>query len=324
MERVVVWQSAFLGDLVLTSNLLLNLHLNFPKGEIVLVSQPFGVELFGNIPWLRVIPLEKTLKGTYRVIQLIKGFELGFGVQRGARTSLSLFLAKVKDRVGFHNAEMNFLFTRRVKHRWGIHEVKRNQKLLRAVGLKVHTHDLFLPIEETLLEEIKGKFNLPEEYVVIAPSANFKPKRWLEENFSEVIDNLLKEGINVVLTGGKNDIEVSKRVLSFLKNPNGVIDLTGKTTLRELVGVIKLAKVLLSNDSAPVHIAEAVGTKVLTVYCATSSYYGFYPRRGVYLEPKNLQCHPCKPNPKVCKIKTEDCRSAVNPKNVINNLIRLI
>lgn len=320
MEKIVVWQSAFLGDLVLTSNLLLNLFKNFPNGEIVLVSRPFGVELFKDWEQLRVIPLEKTLKGTYRVIKQIKGFDLGFGVQRGLRTSISLFLAGVKERVGFRNAELSFLYTRKAEHKWGIHEVERNQNLLKEVGLKIFTDELFLPLNKTLLEEVKDKFKLPSEYVVISPSANFRPKRWSEKYFAEVIKFLQKEGVKVVLTGGKNDIEISERVLKFLENTEGVINLTGKTSVRELAGVIKLAKVLLSNDSAPVHIAEAVGTKAVTVYCATSSYYGFYPRRGVFFEPKNIPCHPCKPNPKVCKTGTEECRFAVKPEEVIKKL----
>ncbi len=321
---IVVWQSAFLGDLVLTTNLLLNLERAFPEGVIKLVARPFAVELFKNWERVEVIPLEKTLRGTWRVIRSIRGSELGFGVQRGLRTSLSLYLAGVKERVGFQNAELSFLYTKRVDHRWGIHEVERNQNLLKAVGIKPYTDRLFLPVSEEDLQRVRDKFRLPERYIAVSPSANFLPKRWAEGHFAKLIDLLLEEGFKVVLTGGKGDTEVSHRVLSLVRDPKGVFDLSGKTSVGELVAVIKLAKILVSNDSAPVHIAEAVGTPAVSVYCATSSHYGFYPRSGLYFEPKNLNCHPCKPNPKVCKTGTLECRYAVKPEEVFEGVLNLL
>ena len=318
--NVVVWQSAFLGDLVLTSNLLLNLHKHFPRRKIHLVARPFAVELFKGVDWLEVIPLRKTLSGTYEVIKRIRGFNLGFGVQRGLRTSLSLFLAGVKTRVGFDKAEFSFLYHLKAEHRWDVHEVERNQNLLKAVGLRIYTEKLFLPTDEERLKEVREKFSLPESFAVVSPSANFEPKRWREEYFAEIVRFINRKGLPVVITGGKGkDEEVAKRVKELAKT-DGVIDLSGKTTVGELVAVIKLAKFVVSNDSAPVHIAEAVETPVAEIYCATSHYYGFYPRRGIFFEPKNLDCHPCKPNPKNCPLGTEKCRDAVKPAEVVEAL----
>jgi len=322
---IVLWQSAFLGDLVLASNLLANLLINFPREEITLVARPFAVELFKGIERLRVLPLKKTLGGTREVIRQIRGYKIAFGVQRGLRTSLSLFLARIPTRVGFKNAELSFLYTHRVDHRWGIHEVERNAQLLKALNLKVYTDRLFLPIDWKTLERVEKKFNLKGEFVAVAPSANFEPKRWREDYFARVIELLLKEGIEVVLMGAKGkDEEVARRVLSLLGEPKGVKNLAGKTTVGELVHLIFLAKAVLSNDSAPVHIAEAVGTPVLTVYCATSPHYGFFPRGGLYLYPQNLKCHPCKPNPKSCPLSTLECAGAVKPEEVFNRLITLL
>jgi len=324
--KVVVWQSAFLGDLVLTSNLLLNLFENLPSAEIFLVARPFAVELFKNFhPNLRVVPLEKTLKGTWSVIKTVKDSDLAFGVQRGARTSLSLVLAKIKERVGFNSAELAFLYTKRVEHSWGIHEVERNQKLLKAVGLKAFTDKLFLPMDTNLLKEVKEKFELPKEFVAVAASANFEPKRWSSSHFAELIEKITSKGWPVVLIGAKGkDEKVAQKVVSKLRDPSKVINLVGRTSVRELVHIIKLSRLVISNDSAPVHIAEAVETPVITVYCATSSYYGFFPRRGLFFEPKNLSCHPCKPNPKFCKAGTEECRLAVAPEEVWEGVKQLL
>jgi len=323
--RIVVWQSAFLGDLVLASNLLVNLLINFPNAELILVARPFAVELFKGLDRLKVLPLKKTLRGTWEVVKHLKGCEVAFGVQRGLRTSLSLFLARIPTRVGFKNAELSFLYTHKAPHSWGVHEVERNQQLLKVLNLKVHTDRLFLPINWKTLERVEKKFNLKGEFVAIAPSANFEPKRWNEIYFAKLIDLLKEEGFKVTLIGAKGkDEEVAQRVRSFLKDPKGVKNLVGKTTVEELVHLIYLARLVVANDSAPVHIAEAVGTPVIAVYCATSPYYGFFPRSGVYLQPKGLKCHPCKPNPKVCKVSSMECTQAVKPEEVYKKALFLL
>ncbi|HID79170.1 MAG TPA: glycosyltransferase family 9 protein [Aquifex aeolicus] len=323
--RIVVWQSAFLGDLVLAGNLVVNLLINFPNSELILVARPFAVELFKGLDRLKVIPLKKNLKGTWKVIKQLAGCQIAFGVQRGLRTSLSLFLAKIPTRVGFKNAELSLLYTHKAPHYWGIHEVERNQQLLKVLNLKVYTDRLFLPINWKTLERIEKKFNLRGEFVAVAPSANFEPKRWNEKYFAKLIELLMKEGFKVTLIGAKGrDQEVAQRVLSFLKEPKGVKNLVGKTTVEELVHLIYLARLVVANDSAPVHIAEAVGTPVITVYCATSPYYGFFPRRGVYLQPKGLKCHPCKPNPKECKFSSMECTQTVKPEEVYEKALYLL
>jgi heptosyltransferase-2 len=316
--KVLVWQTAFLGDLVLTSNLLLNLHKNFPNEVIYLVAQPFAVELFKDISWLGILPFDKTLRGNIEILKTIKSFDLAISPHRGLRTALTLFLAGIKERISFDRAEASFLYTKRARHEWGIHEVERNQRLLQTAGLKVYTNDLFLDWSKEKLLQVKEKFKLKIPYVVISPGANFLPKRWKPEYFARVMDFLQREGYKVVLTGGRKDIETAEEVLNHLKNPDGVINLVGETSIRELIHLIKGAELVVSNDSAPTHIAEAVGTKVITVYCATSSYYGFYPRRGKFLEPPKgaISCHPCKPNPKKCKTGTWECVSFIKPEEV--------
>ncbi len=89
------------------------------------------------------------------------------------------------------------------------------------------------------------------------------------------------------------------------------------------MAVISLSKVVISCDSAPVHIANALGVPALSVYTATSPDYGFYPLIGGYVKPK-LYCSPCSPNPKVCKTGTQACLSMVGVGDVLKGLERLL
>jgi heptosyltransferase-2 len=96
MEKIVVWQTAFLGDLVLTSNLLLNIHKNFPDKEIFLVARPFAEELFFDLPWLRIIPFNKTLKENWEIIKKTKRVRFGYFSPSGFENLFIPFFGKNK------------------------------------------------------------------------------------------------------------------------------------------------------------------------------------------------------------------------------------
>jgi len=323
--KILVWQTAFLGDLVLTSNLLLNLHKNFPNTEIWLIARPFSLELFSSLEWLKIIPFKKRILENIQLINFLKKLRIPLAISphRSLRASLSLFLAGIEKRVGFDKAEGSFLYTDVVPHRWGIHEIERNLLLLKAIGGEIYTKKTFLPIDEKILSYVAEKFKIKEPAILIFPSANFKPKIWKASYFAEVIEYLKREGFNIYLCGAPSDIPQAVKVLEYLKHKKEINFLVGKTSIKELVHLIKLSKLVITNDSAPTHIANAVGVPALTIYCATSKYYGFYPLKGIYLEPKNLNCFPCHPAPKKCKRGDFKCTEGVKPKEVIEVIIQL-
>jgi heptosyltransferase-2 len=104
-----------------------------------------------------------------------------------------------------------------------------------------------------------------------------------------------------------------------LRNKASFIDLVGRTSLRELMGVIAGSKAVVSNDSSPVHIANALGVPAFTVYTSTSPEYGFYPLKGGYIK-NPAPCSPCSPNPKRCKTGSGECLSLPSPDSVLESL----
>jgi heptosyltransferase-2 len=114
-----------------------------------------------------------------------------------------------------------------------------------------------------------------------------------------------------VVVGTGKDMERAKVFDAY------AINLVGKTSLRELMAVISRAKLVISCDSSPVHIANALDVPAITIYTSTSPIYGFYPLKGAYLTPE-LACSPCSPNPKRCKTGTYDCVRAVSVEKVLS------
>jgi len=325
--KIVVWQTAFLGDLILTTPLIASLKNIYKESKIYLISKPFGKDVFKNNPYLdKLIIFDKNKQSTLNLIKTLykEKFDIAISPHRSHRASYSLFLARIPKRIGFDKAGFSFLYTDKAIHRFdGTHEIIRNLSLLKFLPEYDETKiidipQIFLDEEE---EKYFTKFKLVEkDYIVIAPGSKWATKRWTAKGFAEVIDILSYEGQNIVLIGSKEDEEFTEEILKKVKR--NVINLVGKTTLRETFSIIKNAKLLISNDSAPVHMAVAFNTPVIDIYGPTITDFGFYPyRNGVVVEIKDLPCRPCGLHGSdKCPISTHECMEKLTPSMVIEKI----
>ncbi len=302
--RFLVWQTAYLGDVVLTTPLIRTLQENFPGSEVLFVGRPFIGELFKGWKGLKLLPFSKGFFESFRIAKRIRGYDVAIVPHRSLRSALVILASGIPVRIGFDRSEFPLAFTHRVKHSWDLHEVDRNLKLLEPLGCSKLLRDPWLPMSEGEKRSVLEKFSLEEKsYLVVSPFSNFPLKEWALEEWAKLIKELGKK-IEVVVTGtdGKRAELLSKEV-RFL-------NLAGKTSLRELMGIIGGARGVVSNDSSPVHIANALGVPAVTVYTSTSPKYGFYPLMGSFVESKT-PCSPCSPNPKRCRTGTKECLRSV-------------
>ena len=262
---------------------------------------------------MELITFDKGFWESFEVIEKLREYHIAISPHISARSALILFMAGVPTRIGFDRSELKWLYTHIVKHRWGIHEVDRNLELLKPLGIREFERMPYLFVSEEEKKRVRDKFRLPESFAVLSPFSNFRLKEWNIDRWLELSKRL---NITPVIVGAD-----TQRASIFDKVEG--INLIGKTSLRELMAVISLSKVVISCDSAPVHIANALGVPALSVYTATSPDYGFYPLIGDYVKPK-LYCSPCSPNPKVCRTGTQACLSMVGVGNVLKGLERLL
>ncbi|HAV39762.1 MAG TPA: ADP-heptose--LPS heptosyltransferase [Aquificaceae bacterium] len=304
--RILLWQTAYLGDVVLATPLIKSLKKNFPKAHIAFVGRSFIKELLKGFD-IELIPFDKRIKESFEMLEKIKDYHVAISPHISARTALILFFSGIPIRIGFDRSELSWLYTHRIKHRWDMHEVDRNLELLKSLGIKNFERLPALMVEEEEKRKAIEKFNLPREFVVISPFSNFPLKEWSLENWLELVKRIRLP----VVVVGKERGEAFK--------DSSVINLVGKTSLRELMAVISLSKAVISCDSSPVHIANALGVPAISIYTATSPDYGFYPLKGYYLKP-DLWCSPCSPNPKRCKTGTQACLNKVRVEDVLEKL----
>ena len=311
--RILIWQTAFLGDVILATPLVLTLRKNFPSSSITFAGRPFIKELFKG--WdIDLLPFSKGFRESFSVVKKIRNFDVAVVPHRSLRTALIMLASRIPRRIGFDRSELKLAFTDIVEHRWDLHEIDRNLELLKPLGVKEFVRKTYLPLSEEEKRSILDKFDLEDRgYVLINPFSNFPLKEWSLENWKTLIKKL--SGEEVVVTGLKEDYEKARSLSEGVRFRN----LVGKTSLRELMGVVAGARVVVSNDSSPVHMANALGVPAITVYTATSSDYGFYPLLGSYVN-NPAPCSPCSPNPKRCRKGTRECLSLPSPNLVFEVL----
>lgn len=303
--KFLIWQTAFLGDVILSTPLILTLKENFPEARIAFAGRPFIRDLFKG--WdLELIPFSKGIIESFRIVRRLRGFDFALVPHRSLRSALIILFSGIPVRIGFDRSELSFAFTEVVPHRWEVHEIDRNLELLKPLGITRFVRETYLPLSREEKEKTLSKFGLKErEYVVINPFSNFRLKEWSLENWAELIKGL---EVKVVVTGLPTDRVKAEK----LRERADFVNLVGRTNLRELMAVVGGARVVISNDSSPVHIANALKVPAVTVYTSTSSSYGFYPLLGRYID-NPAPCSPCSPNPKKCKTGTEECLGLPSP-----------
>jgi heptosyltransferase-2 len=162
--------------------------------------------------------------------------------------------------------------------------------------------------------------------IAIAPGSAWKTKRWLIERFSELSVILANAGFEILIIGGKEDIELGKTIIKTAKHKK-IHDATGKLSLLQSAELIRRCKTLVTNDSAPLHIGVAMRTPVVAIFGATVPEFGFAPygKNDSVIETKNLPCRPCAIHGgNECPIGTFDCMKKIEAKVVAEKVKSLI
>jgi lipopolysaccharide heptosyltransferase II len=291
----LVIQTAFLGDVVLTTALLSALA--DQHGPLDVVTTPIAAPLLETHPAVRqVIPYDKRRDqrgwaGLQAMVQRLKSerYERVYLPHRSLRSAALALLSRIPARIGFTGA-WSFLYTEsRPKPRTG-HETDRLLALADEPPGAYPPHLRPTPEDEQAVAEL-----LDEAFVALAPGSIWGSKRW--PYFAELTARLA-ERIAIVVVGGRDDVGVGEEIERAATGGNGrrqVVNVCGKLTLRQSTALIGKAALLVTNDSAPLHLATAMGTPVVALFGPTVTEFGFGPLRAgdIALGVDGLLCRPC-------------------------------
>jgi heptosyltransferase-2 len=322
---VLIAQTSFLGDVVLTTPLVSALRRRLAPRRLAVLVRPEAVPLVAAHPDVDAVLVDdkrgrdRGLGGLVRVARRLRaeGFDLVVSPHRSLRTALVLAAAGIPQRVGFRQSRGAFLYHRRVPRDRRHHDVERNLALAAPFGGAPEPARLHVPV--TAEAAARAAALVPPgagPLVGIAPGSVWATKRWSAEGYAAVIAGLAADGARCVVLGGPDEVALAERVAALAGS--GTV-LAGRTDLATLVAVIDRLALLVANDSAPMHVACAREVPVVAVFCATTPALGYGPwgPRATVVEA-DVDCRPCaRHGGRSCPRGTEDCIRLVAPAAVL-------
>ncbi|MHB8338580.1 MAG: glycosyltransferase family 9 protein [Ignavibacteriaceae bacterium] len=336
MEKILIIQTAFIGDAILTLPMIQKLNEFFPNSQIDVVAIPSTAEIFSASPFVNeVIVLDKKNKhkSYWALIRFSKGlrsrnYSRVYSPHRSFRSSFIVMNLNTKETYGFSTSSFKHVYKHLIDYKTTNHEVQRNLDL---IGYKYDEEtwriqpDVEIPKTGVqIVEKYFANLDSKREFIAIAPGSIWNTKKYPIEYFEEIIKFLTGKFI-IILIGSEKEKKICDEIAS--KFDEDVISAAGKFSLLESIEVLKKTKILISNDSAPTHLGMCAGIPVLTLFCSTIPGFGFYPysKKSSYLSYDDLSCKPCGIHGRQqCPIKTFDCGFKLTPKTVISKIEEML
>lgn len=327
MEKILVIQTASIGDVILVTSLLEKLHHKFPDSQIDLLLKSPNQQLFTQHPFINNLWIwQKDDKKYLRLWDLCdrirkEKYDVVFCVHRFLSSGIVTLYSGAKKRIGFKKNPLSLFFTHRVEHKIekGIHEVDRNISLLEGYWCKTAPRPQLYPTKD---DYAKTSLYKQGNYYTLSPSSLWKtktlePEKWIE------LTNHLPQDSTLYLLGSKQDYELCQYIKKHSQHTN-TFNLSGELTLLQSAALMRDAKMNFTNDSAPLHLCTSVNAPVTAVFCSTTTDFGFTPLSDDSLVVEATPTPKCKPcglhGAKQCKLGTFECSKNID----INKLIERI
>ena len=320
MSSLVI-QTSFLGDTILTTPLIAELG---RSGPVDVVTTPAAAGLLRNHPSVRsVIPYDKrgADRGPFGFLRMAMrlrrfGYDAAYLAQGSMRSGALAMAAGVRRRVGFASSAGRRFYTHRVELREELHHSARLLSLAGAQRENVRPR-LFPGIPERgAVDRLLAFHEVHDDgppLVALAPASVWGTKRW---PYYAELARLLTPRARVVIIGAKNDVALSDQVCESVP---GAINAAGMLTLLGSAELIRRCNLLVTNDSAPQHLASAVDTPTLAIFGPTVPAFGFGPL-AAHSATMGLDALPCRPcdrhGPRKCPLGHWKCMRDIGAADV--------
>lgn len=307
-KKVLVLQSAFLGDSLLTIPLLRRLKELLPGARVTVLTLEKTAPIFRDCGWADEVLVDDKrgrhggVFGPGRIAGELKarGFDLAVIPHRSLRSALVAWLAGIPRRVGFSTSAGRFLLTDAVPFSWLMHDLERNLALVLPLGAGAGAapsadEPRYLVPPKALPEALAANLAAAgvgpgDRLVGVHPGAAWATKRWLPERYAELCRRLRAEGAKAVLIGGPTDAALC----AAIAKDSGAVDLAGRTDLDQLKALMGRLSLFVTNDSGPMHLAAAAGVPTVAIFGPTTRELGFFPYGPEHrVVEADLACRPC-------------------------------
>ena len=317
--KILLIQTAFIGDVILATSLIESIYKKYPSAKIDFLLRKGNENLLQEHPLLNEVLIwdkKNKYKSLFELIKKVRksSYDAVLNLQRFGATGLLTAFSNSQLKAGFKKNPFSWAFTHKYEHvittdATSPHEIERNSKVLESIKINEISKPKLYPSQS---DKEKVKEFIKNDFICIAPTSVWFTKQFPLHKWIDFIEKLLLEEINnkilpqnftIHLLGAPSDSENCQKIIDTLENKLNqknlkfkVSNLAGKLSLMQSAALMQHAKLVLANDSAPLHLASSVNAPVCAVFCSTVPAFGFTPisdESFIIETQKELDCRPC-------------------------------
>lgn len=332
MRGSLVIQTSFLGDVILTTPLIAELS---RRGPVDVLVTPEGAAVLANDPHIRTI-IRYDKRGTYgstltlwrtiRELRARRPYEVAYLAQGSFRSGLLAVMTGARERIGFASSTGRVLYTTQLPYRPDRHHAERLWSLSMTVCADPPTPEQIRPRlypsdeDRRVIDLLLRRDGSPDApFVALAPGSAWGTKRW---PYYVELAKRLSGDFRIAVVGSKADAGIAGEIAAAVP-AGGVINAAGVLPLLASAELIGRAQAVVTNDSAPQHLASAMGTPTLSIFGPTVPEFGFGPvaARHAVAGRNGLSCRPChRHGPQRCPLGHWRCMRDLGPDYVMTML----
>ena len=302
--KIIIEPPTWIGDAVMATPAIENL-LSFYNGErISIVGSTSSIEIFKNHPKIEnIIRFGKNYTSIYAVAKSLGNFDIFFSFRNSFRSNVFKFLISSTKKFQFKDMKENKL-----------HYVEKYNYFVNQ-SLKTDFPAGHLKIFQ---EKKSNSFTKARPILGLNPGASYgSAKKWSTSEFGKVAE-ILSKSYDIVIFGGLNDKEGALKIQNYLiqKGVSNFQNLSGKTSLTELISKISNLDLFITGDSGPMHIAASFQIPTISIFGPTRNEETSQWLNNNIIVKKNLSCQPCMK--RVCPLKHNNCMRLISAEEVLN------
>ncbi|MDY6855577.1 MAG: glycosyltransferase family 9 protein [Thermodesulfobacteriota bacterium] len=336
IKEILIIRTAYVGDIIMTLPILTPLKEKFPQARISFIASKEGAELLQGNPhidrifrfnpfWFYKTSIKAYLLFLFKIRK--ERFDLVIEARGDIRDLLFIvFPLKSRFKLSYGFGGGRYFLSHVVPFTSIKHRIEYHLDLARY--LDCNTEDIEWKVYLTKEEE-KGIVGIMQEYKIekpflsVHPGARVPLKMWMIERYAKLYDMIMREyRMPLLILGSREEKAIADKIITKMKNRP--INLAGMISLKEVAGILKESALFICNDSAPMHIAAAMGTPTVAVFGPSKSIEtGPYKNKSRIVE-KDFPCRfTCDEN--VCKHRVfHGCMKAITPDDVFSAVKELI
>lgn len=325
IKKILCIKPRGIGDIILSTIVLENLHYYFPNAQIHYLTEEFAKDAVSSHPLVKKVLSYKKGDSIFSIVRLIRRekFDIVFDLYSNPKTAQITFLSGAKYRIGYAYRGRKYAYN--IKSEIGrgeSHSAEHNLELLRAAEIPIISKTIKFCLtknSENFTNSFINKKIREDNLIGIIPSGGWDSKRCPKERWVQII-NVLSDKIDAafLILWGPEDLEDAQYITRQTKNTI----LAPETDLMQLAGLISKCNLVIANDSGPMHLSAALGIPTLGLFGPTDpKKHGPYSENGDYVIQSDLHCILC--NKLICPYNKE-CFNELDIDEVISKSIKLL